>query len=263
MQEKENPHSNHRSRMRERVKNYGLESLNYHEALEFFLFYPISRINTNPLAHDLINYFGSFKNVIDADYNDLLKVKGVGPETALFINSLSQFIDVYNNSKRETASSVLNTTSECVKFFRDHFRIKTNEFMILACLNKNKKVIKTFRYKGYSETEIFLNLQQLVNDMNNKGVSSVVLFHTHPGGEVTPSLDDFKTTQSLLNVSLTLGIDFDDHIVLNEFEHYSFANYELIGEMKKKFLNAVDVNDIYIKSIYSLAQKNIDSSENK
>ena len=84
-------HSGHRSRLRNRVKKYGLDSLNEHEVLELLLGYAIPRKDTNPLAHNLINYFGSFAKVIDADFYDLLKVKGVGEETALFVKVLSSF----------------------------------------------------------------------------------------------------------------------------------------------------------------------------
>ena len=142
-EEKINPHKNHRNRLKTKVKNYGLECLEYHEVLELLLTYTIPRRDTNPIAHDLIDYFGSFSNVINANYYDLIKVKGVGPETALFINVLSSFMETYNKSKLENKVIILNSTQKCVQFFRDYYPIKVNEFMIMACLSKNKKVIKT------------------------------------------------------------------------------------------------------------------------
>ena len=89
---KDNPHKNHRSRLKNKVRKYGLECLEAHEVLELLLTYTIPRKDTNPIGHDLLDCFGTFSNVIDADYFDLLKVKGIGEESALFFNILAQFM---------------------------------------------------------------------------------------------------------------------------------------------------------------------------
>lgn len=242
---KVSPHQNHRKRLKTKVKNHGLDCLAYHEVLELLLTYTIPRKDTNPTAHNLIDYFGSFANVIDASYYDLLKVEGIGPESALFFNILSSFMETYNKSKLETGTSILDNTAKCVKFFRDFYRIKNNEFMIMACLSKSKRVVKTFLYKGRDETEITFDLRQIANNINDGGVNSVVLFHTHPHGSVEPSVSDLTTTQSVINVCLFNGIDFEDHIILNETEHYSFKNHNLIDGMKAKYHSVFAITDIY------------------
>ena len=47
-------HQGHRQRMRERVQNYGLDSLAEHEALEYVLYLTNAQKDTNGIAHDLI-----------------------------------------------------------------------------------------------------------------------------------------------------------------------------------------------------------------
>ena len=53
-------HDGHRDRMRERFLQTGFEGMEDHEALELILYYFFPRINTNPIAHRLIETFGSF-----------------------------------------------------------------------------------------------------------------------------------------------------------------------------------------------------------
>ena len=53
-------HDGHRSRMRERFRREGLNGFADHEALELMLFYAIPQRNVNPLAHALLERFGSF-----------------------------------------------------------------------------------------------------------------------------------------------------------------------------------------------------------
>ena len=245
--EKTNSHKNHRSRLRAKVRKNGLDCLEYHEILELLLTYAIPRKDTNPIGHNLLEYFGGFSNVFDADYHDLLKVDGIGPESALFIRSLSDLVEIYNKSKKEKKTYILNSTTKCVEFFRDFYCVKESEFMIMVCLTKNKKVKKTYRYKGKDDTEISFDLRQIMNSINNQGVSSIVLFHTHPCGDVEPSLADLQTTQKIIGMVLAHGIDVDDHIIFNESEHYSFLKHDLIDKMKTKYLKTIDVGELYFE----------------
>jgi len=245
VEKKENSHKNHRKRLKEKVKKFGLECLAYHEILELLLTYTIPRRDTNPIAHNLIKHFGSFSNVVDANYFDLIKVEGVGPESALFINVLSQVMEAYNKNKLEMKTTIIKTTSSAVQFFRDYYSIKNNEFMVMACLGKNKKVIKTYLYKGQDETSVSCDLHQIASNINDNGVKSVVIYHTHPCGSVEPSYTDFETTQTLINLCLTYGIDFEDHIILNESEHYSFKTDGKLEPMKKKYYNNFSIDDVF------------------
>ena len=72
-------HQGHRQRMRERVQNYGLDSLAEHEALEYVLYLTNAQKDTNGIAHDLIDRFGDFAAVLEASEEELCTVEGVGP----------------------------------------------------------------------------------------------------------------------------------------------------------------------------------------
>lgn len=57
-------HAGHRQRMRERCQQVGLDGLAIHEILEMLLFVPLRRLNTNPLAHKLLDTYGSIENLL-------------------------------------------------------------------------------------------------------------------------------------------------------------------------------------------------------
>ena len=85
----DNPHKNHRNRLRTRYQKYGLASFEEHNILELLLFHSIPRADTNGIAHELINTFGSLYDVLCAPYEELLRVKGVGPASAALIRNVS------------------------------------------------------------------------------------------------------------------------------------------------------------------------------
>lgn len=243
---KKNHHAGHRKRLKSKVENYGLGCLAYHEVLELLLTYTIPRSDTNPTAHNLIDYFGSFCDAIDADYHDLKNIDGIGHESALFINVLSQFIDIYNKSKQEKKSHVLNSPASSVKFFRSYYSVKSKEFMLVVGLSANKKVIKTYKVTGYDDASVSFDFKRILKHVTGDGVNSVVIFHTHPQGDVSPSKEDIENTQNMINMCLTNGVDFDDHIIMNEADYYSFKKEDLIDKMKVKFTSVFGSIEKYL-----------------
>ena len=67
-------HEGHRARMRQQLKTSGMDSLSDVQVLELLLYYAIPRRDTNALAHALLDRFGSFCGVMEADAKDLAAV---------------------------------------------------------------------------------------------------------------------------------------------------------------------------------------------
>lgn len=79
-----NVHAGHRKRMKEQFVKEGFSSNTPdHKILEMLLFFSVPRKDTNVIAHDLIDSFGSFAGVFNASYEDLIKVRGAHIPQAL------------------------------------------------------------------------------------------------------------------------------------------------------------------------------------
>ena len=102
-------HQGHRQRMRERVQNYGLDSLAEHEALEYVLYLTNAQKDTNGIAHDLIDRFGDFAAVLEASEEELCTVEGVGPSTARMLHLLPQISRYYGRSRTSTTRCIKTT----------------------------------------------------------------------------------------------------------------------------------------------------------
>ena len=79
-------HDGHRQRLKDRFREEGLDHFQEHEVLELLLFYCIPRKDTNPIAHALIDRFGSLSQVLEAPPEELAKVPGMGESAAVFLN---------------------------------------------------------------------------------------------------------------------------------------------------------------------------------
>lgn len=71
-------HKGHRQRMKRRFLEHGLDNFDDVNVLELLLFYADPRRDTNPLAHALLDQFGSLAGVLEAAPGDLEKIPGIG-----------------------------------------------------------------------------------------------------------------------------------------------------------------------------------------
>ena len=78
----------HRQRVKQRFRDEGLDHFEESHALELLLFYAVPRRDTKPLARRLLDTFGSFSKVLEADMQALCRVDGVGESVATYIKLL-------------------------------------------------------------------------------------------------------------------------------------------------------------------------------
>ena len=90
-------HAGHRERLRKRFLSTGFEGMEEHVVLELLLFYSVPRIDTNELAHRLINKFGSLRGVCSASFSELMSTEGVGENTAVLLMMIPHIVSRYMN----------------------------------------------------------------------------------------------------------------------------------------------------------------------
>ncbi len=222
MSENENPHQQHRERMREKYLRVGLDGFNEHEILEFLLYYCIARRDTNALAHTLIRTFGSFAGVLAAPVEELCRVEGVGERTAVFLKLLydiSQNADRYE-SEREPLSSVEKIGEYIRPFYQG---ISTEQVLVLA-LDSRLRPIRAIRVQQGSMDTVALPIVKVARTLVSCGASFVVLSHNHPNGTALPSQKDVQTTQQLQNVLAGVGIQLIDHLIFDREDYISLRD---------------------------------------
>ena len=217
-----NVHSGHRQRLKERSLAEGLDSFDSHQLLELLLFYAIPYKDTNELAHRLLDHFGSFSAVLDADYNQLLEVKGVGLNTASLLTLIPGLCRRYQLDRwgeRIHIDSSYTLGEYAVNLF-----IGCNyEKFYLICLDAQSNVIQSVLINEGTLNEVSVYPRVVVETALRHKAHSVVLSHNHPGGTLRPSAGDIQLTRRLVAVLNEINISVNDHIIVCGNRYISFA----------------------------------------
>lgn len=206
-------HANHRARMQQRVRENGLESLQEHEALEYLLFYAIPRKDTNALAHRLIEHFGSFCRVLEAEEEALCQVEGIGPTSARYIHSVLEFSRYYALHKRDPRKPI-RTFEDEVEYLRPLFMGYQEEYFYLVALNDGGHPLQTVLLGKGIPNQVTFDYQQLARIAVSTRCTCVLLAHNHPSGLASPSLSDQDATARIAALLGPLGITVFDHVIL-------------------------------------------------
>ena len=220
-----NLHADHRARVRQRYLSGGAQSFPDHNLLELLLFYSIPREDTNALAHQLLKEFGSFSGVFDASYEDLQRVKGMGPNSALHIKLI---IDVARRYMvdRVKEKQTIETSDDAIEYLKHRFIGLENETAILLCLDGKQSVKRIYEYTSNSASTILLDVNKIVFDALGCEARAIVLAHNHIHGFAVPSKADDNTTLQLAQSLAPLDIIMCDHLVFSKEDVYSYAKFK-------------------------------------
>ncbi len=212
--ENKDVHRNHRERMRSRLHRFGAEAMEEHEILEVLLYTTIKRENTNPIAHRLIDRFGSLRGVLEADCEDLLKVNGVGVQSAQLINTQLDFFRAYLNSGLDLSNMKL-TGDNVGEYVTNRFMHLTEERVQMICLTADGYILADEKVCGGGISSANFDIRNIVEKALKHNTRIVLLAHNHPSGNIEPSALDCVTTEVLRAMFGILGIRLWDHLIVS------------------------------------------------
>jgi DNA repair protein RadC len=207
-----NIHSGHRKRMREKYRKLGFEGFSEHEILELILYYAIPRKNTNEIAHKLIKHFGSFLNVLDADFKELSALPYMTENSALFLTLFPSVLNVYTYERLQKSN--VCDFDNISDYFVSMLSSEDRECLYAAYLNSSLNVINAKKIVEGDINGVKVNLKNIVKMSIECESDLLIIGHNHPDGKLIPSDSDVSTTRYLYNSLKPLGVTLLDHIIV-------------------------------------------------
>lgn len=230
-----NSHAGHRQRIRERFLKEGLDHFERHNILELLLFFSISRSDTNELSHKLIESFGSLSGVLDTPYDELVKINGLGEQSATLIKLIPEICRVYLDDKSDYRQH-LNTTEKMGQFLLPKFIGRTNEVVYLVCLDNSCKILNCCLLFEGTINAANISIRKIIEVAFKFNASNLILAHNHPTGVALPSNEDIVTTDRIMKSLKIIGINLLDHIIVAKNDFISFADSGHLTSIKGNIL---------------------------
>lgn len=230
----ENIHNNHRQRIREKFIEHGLDVFADHEVLELILTFAIPRIDVNPIAHALINHFGSLFAVFQASPEELQAVDGIGPSAAVLI---SLFNPVFRRSKisKNSNTDAVNGIAAAGYLLRPYYIGLREETVYAAAFGARMQVLRVKQLFRGTFNSAQISVQKVLELAMSSGAAAMIIAHNHPGGIALPSEEDIETTRILQAALAAIGVQLLDHLIFSDDpdDFVSLADSEIIDTLKR------------------------------
>lgn len=230
--EREMLHEGHRKRLYEKLDSGSF--LHEHERLEILLFNAYPRINTNPIAHELINAFGSLRGVFDASVEQLKSVKGVGDSVAHYIKIVAMVAaKAYSDGAEEI---FLKNYGDFKNFTAKRLCNKPDEVLEIYFCEKNGKIKYIFSKTDFDKHGVTLGREEVASLISTHKPFGILIAHNHLTGSSAPSsADDVFTAEVQLLCNINKVTLYDHCIYASDSDVYSYFCSGRIDRIKKEY----------------------------
>ncbi len=218
----------HRKRLRERYVKNGYEALQDYEIIELLLTFVKQRVDTKPLAKQLIKKYGTIEEILKADIKDLKETEGVGDVTAVFLNFIGDIAACSFKDKAEKQKISFKNKNQLISYLRNDIGFSKNEEFKVLFLNSVNEIIETeILFTGTIDKSAVYPRKILERALYHNA-RSIVFVHNHPSGNVSPSEKDIELTEEMKKFFKIVDINVLDHIIITKNSHFSFLEEGII-----------------------------------
>ena len=210
----------HRARLRQRFLADTGDATPDYELLELLLFYALPRIDTKPIAKQLIERYGSLAAALAAPVEELRKIDGIGDSAAALLKASREAGIRLARTDMQTRP-VLDSGERVIDYCRATIgHLGTEGFRVLFLDTKNALIADEAQGEG-TVNRLSVFPREVVKRALDLGASAIILAHNHPSGDTTPSDADIATTHAIIEAAAPLGITVHDHIIVSRSHHTS------------------------------------------
>ncbi len=207
------------NRPRERLQKQGAEVLNDAELLAVILQKGTRTENVIDMSNRLIAKYGMDK-LSDLSLTELQEIKGIGPAKAMQINAVFELNKRRNISKR---------TGKPIKSAQDVFEYaspiligKDKEHFMILLLDSRNNIIKDEIVSIGTLNASIIHPREIFKLAIKESANAIILVHNHPSGDPTPSTEDERITEKLIEIGELMNIEILDHVIVGKEKWWSW-----------------------------------------
>lgn len=209
-------------RPRERLIEYGSNSLSNEELLAIILKQGTKNKSARDIGLDLLNSIDNISNMKDITLEKLTKINGIGQAQALTLLASIELGKRIFTKKDYNKKYLLTNSEDIYEYMKYLLDNKDQEYFYCLYVNTKRELIErkllfmgTINRSTVHPREIFKNAY-----LNS--ASGIICVHNHPTGDINPSREDIRLTNTLVELGAMSGIPVLDHVIIGKDKYYSF-----------------------------------------
>ena len=206
-------HSGHRSRMKKKYIDNGIDIFEPHEVLEILLYYAVPQKNTNDLAKNLIAHFGSLSAVFDASISSLMNF-GLSEHQAVLMKLIPDVTRKYMTDKYRSAKGRIPKKKLPDYVFKQFIGLEKEERILLILMDKTDTIVYSEMIAHGDPDNVSLNIRKIVALAAEYSATMAYIAHNHPSGLALPSKNDVIVTYSLRDALHLIRVKLADHFLV-------------------------------------------------
>ncbi|HEC18271.1 MAG TPA: JAB domain-containing protein [Gammaproteobacteria bacterium] len=214
-------------RPREKLLQRGASSLSDAELLAIFLRTGVAGKTAVDLARELINRFGSLRDLLAADLQQFCQGEGLGTAKFAQLQATLEMSRRYFSETLQRGNVLENPQATCDFLCA---RLRDYAFEVFSCLyldNRHRVIQFEELFRG-TINGASVHPREVVKKALSHNAAAVIFAHNHPSGVAEPSAADQHITRQLTDALALVDVRVLDHIVVGDGTVVSFAERGLL-----------------------------------
>lgn len=201
-------------RPRERLLRHGSETLADAELLAVLLRTGRKGLSVLGLARELLGEWGGLTGMPGLHYSDLRR-QGLGQAKA---SSVLAALEIGRRLAREELPQrqLMSRPSVVANYLSLRYRRRDQEVMGAVFLDARHRLLGERDFFRGTLQRASVEPRGILKEALLRGAAGVLLFHTHPSGDPTPSTEDLLFTRRMAEACDVVGVQLVDHLVLGD-----------------------------------------------
>ena len=213
--------------VREKVLEHGFSFLFDEELVMLILGAGTKELPVERMAEKIVEVLD------DCDFEDsvknLLRVKGVGQSKALAVAAALELGRRRNSHLR----APIKSPSDIVPFVKN-YAVCEKEHFLLVTLNGGHEIIQIHVVTVGTLNRTLIHPREVFTLAMRDNAAAIIVSHNHPSGNCQPSEEDVAVTGILEKVSIIMGIELLDHVIVSRESYFSFLENKMLKNGKEK-----------------------------
>ena len=217
----------HYSRLRQRFLSAGIDGFLDYEVVELLLKLADNRRDQKITAKLLLNTFKSLRGVLEANPEQMKKIKGIGDANIFGLKPVQSVARRYLK-EQIIGENYIQSSENVLDYLRHNLRDRGREVFLVVLLNGRNQVLDIVELFEGTLTTSAVYPREVIKLILEKDAAAVIFVHNHPSANPNPSKDDQNLTQKLKAACSTIDVQLHDHLIIAGNDYTSMADKGMV-----------------------------------